>query len=53
MNLFLHWPEGNQNKYTISGILGAAGTKRQRKRTFVAQEVVELLNRPTEQYYVF
>jgi hypothetical protein len=29
------------------------GTKRQRKRTFVAQEVVDLLNRPPEQYYVY
>jgi Fic family protein len=35
------------------GILVQPGTKRQRKRTFVAQEVVELLNRPAEQYYVY
>jgi hypothetical protein len=34
-------------------ILVQPGTKRQRKRTFVAQEVVELLNRPAEQYYVY
>ena len=35
------------------GILVQPGTKRQRKRTFVAQEVVDLLNRPPEQYYVY
>lgn len=35
------------------GILVQPGTRRQRKRTFVAQEVVELLNRPPEEYYVY
>jgi hypothetical protein len=33
------------------GILVQAGTRRQRKRTLVAQEVVELLNHPPEQYF--
>lgn len=36
-----------------SGILAQPGAKRQRKRTFVAQEVVELLNRPPEVFYVY
>jgi Fic family protein len=35
------------------GILEQPGTRRQRKRTFVAKEVVELLNRPPEEYYVY